>query len=264
MTTIINKESENNTEINLDNFVNSKKQVKKNNYWNDEHENILISLQKSSFRLSKEYQKIYFRLKKRLLWYRIPIIIISAIGGFLSLSNSGYIPAAYNKWVSLFVGFSNLLVTIISLIENLKKIDIMVNGTYSAHLNFQKLHDEISIIKRIPPNEREENGYDIVNKLFTKYEAYLIDAPISEKINKDDLGNNEYNDNGTFKSNELTWEKNNSKLYELDDLESQINKINKNNNKIKRKIDMINIINEAEVDAEVEAEFTNINDLSKK
>ncbi len=226
--------------INIDNLIVSKKQVIKNNYWNDEHENILVSLQKSTFRLSKEYQKTYFKYKKSLQWYRIPIIIISAIGGFLSLSNTGYIPPAYNKWISLFVGFSNLLVTIISLIENFKKIDTFVNGTYSAHLNFQKLHDEISLISRIPPNEREENGYDTVNKLFVQYESYLIEAPVLSKLIKDDLGNDEFNEDGTLKSKELS-QKKLTTLGDLKKIEFELSKINRTTNSkfnIYKKIDM--------------------------
>lgn len=234
--------------INGENFLISRKQVIKNNYWNEEYEEILISLQKSSFRLSKEYQKSFFRYKKRLHWYRIPIIIISAIGGFLSLSNSGYIPEAYNKWISLFVGFSNLLVTIISLIENFKKIETFVNGAYTAHLNFQKLHDEISFIKRIPQNEREENGYETVNKLFAQYENYLSDAPVLSKIIKDDLGNNEFNENGTLDSN-ISPKNLNEKLSDIKTIGLQIEKINKKNNsrfEITTKIDMSDSIDDIE------------------
>ena len=174
------------------NYLDSKKIVIKNNYWNQDHEELLQSLQKSSFRLSKEYKQKYFKLRDKLQWYRRPIIILSSIGGFLSLSNSGYIPPEYNKWVSLFVGFTNLTVTIISLIESFKKIDTRMNGSYTTYVNFQKLHDEISIIKRIPPNERDTNGYATINTLYRKYESYFIDAPILRKFIVDDIGFNEF------------------------------------------------------------------------
>ena len=65
---------------NLNNYLESKKLVVKNNYWNEDHELLLESLQKSSFRLSKEYKKKYFKLRDKLHWFRIPIIIISSIG----------------------------------------------------------------------------------------------------------------------------------------------------------------------------------------
>ena len=240
--------------INIDNLIISRKQVIKNNYWNEEHEEILVSLQKSSFRMSKEYQKTHFKYKKRLQWFRIPIIIISAMGGFLSLSNSGYIPPTYNKWISLFVGFSNLLVTIISLIENFKKIDTYVNGSYTAHLNFQKLHDEIALIKRIPPNERDENGFDTVTKLFTQYEAYLIEAPVLKKIIKDDLGYNEFNEDGTIKSIELLRTLS-DKISDLENLGLKIDKFNKNNStfQIKRKININDKSEETDVSLDIES-----------
>lgn len=180
--------------VNGDNYYESKKQVVKNNYWNEEHEHILESLQRSCFRLSKEYKQKYFELRDTLQWYRIPIIIISSIGGFLSLSNSGYIPPLYNKWISLFVGFTNLTVTIISLVESFKKIDTRMNGSYTTYVNFQKLHDEISIIKRIPPNERDNNGNDTINDLYSKYESYHSDAPILRKLLNDDIGLNDFDE----------------------------------------------------------------------
>ncbi len=180
--------------INFNKYFESKKQVVKNNYWNEEHEQILESLQKSCFRLSKEYKQKYFKLRDKLQWYRIPIIIISSIGGFLSLTNTGYIPLLYNKWISLFVGFTNLTVTIISLIESFKKIDSRMNGSYATHVNFQKLHDEIAVMKRIPPNERDTNGNEAITALFTKYNTYFSDAPILRKLINDDIGLNEFDE----------------------------------------------------------------------
>ena len=210
-----------NTNHEKNNYLESKKLVVKNNYWNEDHELLLESLQKSCFRISKEYKQKYFKLRDKLQWYRIPIIIISSIGGFLSLSNSGYIPPYYNKWVSLFVGFTNLAVTIISLIESFKKIDTRMNGSYTTYVNFQKLHDEISIIKRIPPNERENNGNDTVNNLFAKYESYFADAPIIRKLINDDIGFNEFEDIQTPKI-----------LSSISDIESQMIEMKTKLNKI--------------------------------
>lgn len=175
---------------NSDNFLKSKTHVVKNNYWNDKHENILKGLQMNSNKLYKEYQKAHLVYKKKLRLYRIPIIVMSSFSGFLSISNSGYVPAAYNKWVSMLVGFVNLMVTVISLIENFKKIDVNMNKTYSAYQEFKKLHDEISIVLNTPQNEREDNGYDMVNRFFSRYEMYLNDAPILGKALHDYLDNN--------------------------------------------------------------------------
>jgi len=215
--------------INKNNYLESKKQVVKNNYWNEDHELLLESLQKSCFRLGKEYKQKYFKLRDKLQWFRIPIIIISSIGGFLSLSNSGYIPPLYNKWVSLFVGFTNLTVTIISLIESFKKIDTRMNGSYTTYINFQKLHDEISIIKRIPPNERDTNGNDTINNLFSKYESFIADAPILRKIINDDIGFNELDDIQTSRISKPISDIE-SQMVEIKTKLNKINSINKKDN----------------------------------
>ncbi len=175
---------------NADNLIKSKTHVVKNNYWNDRHESILKGLQLNSGKLYKEYQKAHLVYKKKLRLYRIPIIVMSSLSGFLSISNSGYVPVSYNKWVSMLVGFVNLMVTVISLIENFKKIDVNMNKTYTAYLDFKKLHDEISMILNTPQNERDDNGYDMSNTFFSRYEMYLNDAPILGKNLHDHLDTN--------------------------------------------------------------------------
>jgi hypothetical protein len=171
----------NDNRINEDNLIQSKIHVIRNNYWNINHEVILNNLLNNCNKFTKEYQKNYLSLRGRLKYYRIPIIVISSFGGFLSLANSGYVPPEFNKWVSLFVGFTNLLVTVISLIENFKKIDDTMNKSYLSYMNFKKLHDELSIVMKMPQQERESNGYDVVMNLFKKYELCLNDAPVLKK-----------------------------------------------------------------------------------
>jgi hypothetical protein len=93
-----------------------------NTNWLKSDDESLYIIFKYSNIMYKQYHKNYIKSKQRLQKYRIPIIILSSISGFLSISNSGYIPDEYNKYVSLFVGFCNLMVSLVSLIESFKKI----------------------------------------------------------------------------------------------------------------------------------------------
>ena len=222
------------TKINIDNLISSKKYVIKNNYWNDEHNDILISLQKSSARLTKEYQKIYLKYRNSLRLYRIPIIVMSSLSGFLSISNSGYIPQEYNKWVSLIVGFSNLMVTVISLIENFKKIDLFMNQSYNSFMNFKRLNDEITILLRIPQNERNDNGLDAIQNIFKQYQTYLADAPILKKIIKNYL--DIYDDDNNLSTIKLDDDGSTiNEFKETNNIENQIKNSSKNTFKFKTK-----------------------------
>jgi len=146
--------------------------------WTDAHDESLYIIFKYSNTLYKQYHKNYIKSKQRLQKYRIPIIILSSISGFLSISNSGYIPDEYNKWVSLIVGFFNLLTSLVSLIENFKKIDQTVIKSQETYISFKKINDNISLLLRTPREERKENGSDSVEKFFQLFENALLNAPI--------------------------------------------------------------------------------------
>jgi hypothetical protein len=146
--------------------------------WTDAHDESLYIIFKYSNTLYKQYHKNYIKSKQRLQKYRIPIIILSSISGFLSISNSGYIPDEYNKWVSLIVGFFNLLTSLVSLIENFKKIDQTVIKSQETYISFKKINDNISLLLRTPREDRKENGSDSVEKFFQLFENTLLNAPI--------------------------------------------------------------------------------------
>ena len=146
--------------------------------WTDAHDESLYIIFKYSNALYKQYHKNYIKSKQRLQKYRIPIIILSSISGFLSISNSGYIPDEYNKWVSLIVGFFNLLTSLVSLIENFKKIDQTVIKSQETYISFKKINDNISLLLRTPREERKEYGSDSVEKFFQLFENTLLNAPI--------------------------------------------------------------------------------------
>ena len=146
--------------------------------WRPEHEKLLALLHFYAGELYGLYHNAYFQYLRELQNYRIPIIVLSSIAGFLSISNSGYVPPEFNKWVSLFVGSVNLAVTVVSLIENFKKIEVQTNKAYAGFINLRRLHDETSLLLQLPVEEREEEGKLKVKEFFERFESYIIDAPV--------------------------------------------------------------------------------------
>lgn len=174
------------------------KQSVKNLMWDKKHENILIILQKCSYDLYKNYHKNYVKYKQRLEKYRIPIIIVSSISGFLSILNVGYVPAHTTKWISLIIGFFNLLITIISLIEHYKKIDDYMQNSLHSYHEFKKISDDISLILRKPPNERIDDGFYSIKKYYEMFQTAVSNSPVTEKLLPDLFSyNNILNDNFT-------------------------------------------------------------------
>ena len=180
--------------------------MSENMIWTDKHEEQLILIQKYSKQLFIEYHKTYIRYKKKLEQYRIPIIIISAFIGFLSISNAGYIPIKYSTYISLIVGIFNLIITIVTLIEQFKKINETMNKSLNSYINFKKINDEISFILRTSIDERENNGNATVKDYFQKFQLYYSESPILNNLTEDlfNFGNkniefkNEKNENNNI------------------------------------------------------------------
>lgn len=163
--------------------------------WTEKHEEKLILIQKYSRVLFEEYHKAYIRYKKKLEQYRIPIIIISAFIGFLSISNAGYIPIRFSVYVSLIVGIFNLIITIVTLIEQFKKINETMNKSLNSYINFKKINDEISFILRTSINEREKNGETLVKDYFQKFQLFYSESPVLNNLVEDIFNfNNNKND----------------------------------------------------------------------
>jgi hypothetical protein len=153
--------------------------------WTDKHEEQLLIIQKYSKQLFVEYHNAYIRYKKKLEQYRIPIIIISALIGFLSISNAGYIPIKYSVYISLIVGIFNLIITIVTLIEQFKKINEIMHKSLNSYINFKKINDEISFILRTSVDERESNGNTIVKDYFQKFQLYYSESPVLNNLSED-------------------------------------------------------------------------------
>lgn len=163
------------------------KQVKKNLYWNNEHNEILLSMQRLNNKLYKEYQRVYLKHKHKLISFKIPTIILAAIASFVSTANTGYVPEKYTKWVSLFVGIISLTSGIIASIELMLGINDTTTKSYASYRGFEQLHNEISITSRIPLDERELDGYTTVINYNKRYENIMSNAPPLTKVFKNNL-----------------------------------------------------------------------------
>lgn len=152
--------------------------------WSQKHEDTLIVLHKYSNMLAQKYHDSYIEYKKTLYRYRIPIIIISTFTGFISIANAGYFPTAWMKYVSLAVGLSNLVVSIISTIENLKKINENMNLSFSAHDKFRLLSNSISVTLRIPRHQRDSDGHTYIKTIFAEFQQTLSNAPVLSSHHK--------------------------------------------------------------------------------
>lgn len=176
--------------------------------WNEKHEEELLLLQQYSNELYKKYHKLFIDYTKKRDKYKIPVIILSSIVGVINLSNASYIPKQYYVYISIGTGLLSIMCSILASIEQLKKIGETMNKSLNSYLNFKMLSDEISHILRIPINERDKTGLEMVKYYFQKYQSYYYESPVLNELAEDFLVLK--NDN---KNNEIKLERINSNSF---------------------------------------------------
>jgi hypothetical protein len=161
--------------------------VIKNKHWTSAHEDALLILHKYTHQFTQHYHKHYLMYKRILYNYRIPVIVMSSVSSLLALSNVGYIPVEYTKYVSLSTGILNAIVVIINVIEHTKKIEQTATNSLLAYIGFRNISNELAILLRIPAAERENNGYEVIKRYYNKFQQLLSRSPVLKRDPKDIL-----------------------------------------------------------------------------
>lgn len=138
--------------------------------WTEDIEYILECIRENSVILHLEHKKEYFKNKKSLKYYRIPIIILSAISSILSVGLTEYLN---QKYISLITCFLSLTCSIIGSVELFlgvqKRMEIELAGLknfYLLSIEIQKVLSMEKEIRPIPAKEYLETQYNTYIKLY--------------------------------------------------------------------------------------------------
>lgn len=138
--------------------------------WTEDIEYILDCIRENSIILHLEHKKEYFKNKNSLKYYRIPIIILSAISSIISVGISSY---ANQRYISLTTCLLSLICSIIASIELFlgiqKKMEIELAGLknfYLLSIEIQKVLSMEKEIRPMPAKEYLETQYNTYIKLY--------------------------------------------------------------------------------------------------
>ena len=138
--------------------------------WTEDIESILECIRENSVILHLEHKKEYFKNKNSLKYYRIPIIILSAISSIVSVGLTEYLN---QKYISLITCLLSLICSIIASIELFlgiqKKMEIELAGLknfYLLSIEIQKVLSMEKEIRPMPAKEYLETQYNTYVKLY--------------------------------------------------------------------------------------------------
>lgn len=172
---------------------NVKKKVDESVKTNDDlewSENIIIIL--NIIRVHSNFLSLYHNnkhqyYKGRLKWFRIPIIILSAINGFTAVGLQEYAPqvtiSTVNSLVSLFCG-------IITTVEMFLGIQKRMETELIAHKEYYILSMDIFKMNSLEKNRRNVDGRQFLDEKFSEFKKIIqssntVDSNFLLEINDD-------------------------------------------------------------------------------
>jgi hypothetical protein len=203
-------------------------------HWTPDIEKVLENIRLNSVLFAKEHKKRYLSLKKSLKYYRIPLIIISAINSVVSV---GAQPFFIQQTISITNCVLSLICGIIGSIEIFIGIQNQMENELNSSKEYYLLSTNIFKTLSLFPNNRHTDGKTFLDECYSNYVKLYDNSGLNNKKMRDSLAPlpNELKD--LIRQKTITDDVCSAKVIEKD-----IEQNNKN-------IDLINFIKETSYDS---------------
>jgi hypothetical protein len=155
-----------------------------NNDWGDSIEQILQNIRSNCVILSKLHKQRYFLLKSRLVWYRIPLIILN---GFNSIISIGLQPYATQGIISITTSLISLTCGIVGSVELFfgiqKRMETDLISQRDYYLLAIDIFKTLSLDRRIRPLPAK----DFLEKSYNNYTKLIESSSILARVKGDEL-----------------------------------------------------------------------------
>jgi len=144
--------------------------------WHAEEEEYLQSLAKHCEVLSIHYNEIYNDYKQKEVKFKIPVIVTGSFVGMLSFGSSQF-SELQTKLISIGVGCTSILISIISSIEAYLQIGQIMSGSLLAATTFKKIKEKIDVELALPVEDRNQSGVLMARQCNAEYVDMIEIAP---------------------------------------------------------------------------------------
>lgn len=152
--------------------------------WNTSIENILQNIRANCVLLSRLHKGRYFLLKGRLVWYRIPLIILN---GFNSIISIGMQPYASQGAISLTTSLISLICGIVGSIELFFSIQKRMENDLISQRDYYLLAIDIFKTLQLDREIRPFPAKDFLEKSYNTYTKLIESSSILVKVKGDQL-----------------------------------------------------------------------------
>ena len=145
------------------------------NAWTPDLEGVLENIRQNAVIMSHEHRKNYLYLKGRLRYFKIPIIVLSAIN---SITAIGLQPYMEQGSISVMNCLLALTCGIIGSLELYLGIQMAMESELTSSKNFYLLSIEIYKVLALSADHRVVNGNEFLNEKYSEYIQLIEDSNI--------------------------------------------------------------------------------------
>ena len=151
-------------------------------HWSTDVEKVLYDIRSNSEILSRHHKAAYMLLQERLVYFRIPLIVLSAVNSVFSVGLSMYL---VQETVSTINCLVSLLCACISSVELFLQIQKRMETELSSYHGYYLLGTRISATLKLDRDHRETEGITFLNQAIADYNN-LFEQSNVDRQNIDD------------------------------------------------------------------------------
>ena len=138
--------------------------------WSKDIENILDNLLDNINILQSEHKKLYIQLQAKLIWFRIPLIILSSLNSVFSVGLNTYVDQSLVSTINCLI---SLICACISSVELFLNINKNMETTLQSYHGYKLLGIKISSCRKLDRDHREKNALGFMNDCISEYKNLL-------------------------------------------------------------------------------------------
>jgi hypothetical protein len=157
------------------------------NSWNDNTEELLDNIRKNCILLESHHRTYYFRIKKIIIWFKLPIIVMSSLNAIASVAFQSYIEQNY---ISAFnCGLSFVIGTLTSVSLYLR-IEDRLEASLSSSKEYHKISLEIYKMLSLKKGDRSIDADQFLNDIYNNYiklfeKSNLLQTEFTDNLKKE-------------------------------------------------------------------------------
>ena len=145
------------------------------NEWSSDVESILRNIQSNCSLMSKHHKKRYLLLKGKLIYFRIPLIVLGSANSVFAVGLTAYLP---QQNVSVINCMLSLVCTIITSIELFLGIQSGMEREYVAQREFYLMAVDLFSVLNLERHHRHINGKRYLEKMLSQYNKLVESSDV--------------------------------------------------------------------------------------